>query len=386
MYTENEVLNNPSILLFDTTLPMELKLVGLSKKPNLLDAIPGEKTPEMIQTSFSNGYWNDLIKSNLNVLTDEHISLFFENADDMFVERFLDEYKTNLGPLATASLLKFKPNYYNVASIKKNDDTDWEVLRANEYMDEKTENPLLFVSEITQEKVNFLYEKFGKYALMNIPMQFQTEDMKEEILKNNPYDYVYVAFTPEIAKLFVNDYNGTIQFAMKKSKYDPFYDLRIIQILAVYGAALRYLDKQTEELQIIAIKNNPMAIEYAIKPSDTVCLTAVQLDADVIQVMENIPKNVCQYLNIPYVKPSKYNKNSKYLVSMTSLNKENCYRIYEGSKVDEILNTSCKDANLKKVKNIAKVKEITDDEIKVLDKFGLLKTVNTYFDETTTEK
>ena len=71
---------------------------------------------------------------------------------------------------------------------------------------------------------------------------------------------------------------------------------------------------------------------------------------------------------------------------MSYPDKENCYRVFNGSEIDSILNIPCIDKNMKKVKNVSKIKEITDDEIKVLTKFDLFKTTNSYFDESTLQK
>lgn len=379
MYTEQEILNNPSLILFDESLPISLKGLALTKKPSLIDAI-SDKSIDLLKIAFENGYWNDNIKENIEKMEDENIAEFFVNTDNMYLESFFQARKTVLGEKSLKSLITSHPEYYGSSLVKKSEELDWIVLNSITAMTEDTVNPLLDMFDLNSKKVQFMYEKFGKLALKNLPMEFQTEEIKMDIIKKNSYDYPYIAFTNDIAKLYVTDYLGTLPYVMKQSKYDPYYETRVLNILSVYGAALQYVEKQNENMQLIAIKNNPMSIEYAIDPSEDVCLIAVQLDKDAAEVMEYKPKSVCKFLNIPYKKASKYSSKSKYLVSM-SANGMNCYRVFDGSIIDDILNIECLDKNLKKVKNISKIKEITDEEINVLKKFNLFKTENPFFEE-----
>lgn len=376
MYTIQDIENNPNILIFEPDLPMDLKKIAIMKKPSLLEMT--DKSEELLKVAFASGYWSDDIKENLSKMDENDICGFFTKADEMFLDKYLELRTTNLSEKETIALVNRNVSYYSLPILTKSDELDWSIIKSIEYMDIESQNPLTYAFNLTSEKVEYLYQKFGKFALMGIPMEYQTLDMKKEIISKNSYDYPFIIFDKDIAQIYVSDYFGSLPYLMQKSKFDPYYDTRILMILSVYGAALQHLENQTEEAQIIAIKNNPMSIEYAIKPSELVCMTAVQLDKDVAELIVDKPKSVCKFLGIDYVKPSKYLAKSKYLITM-SQDGQNCFRVVDGVNVDEYLNMSTDDGE--KVKKISKVKEISDDEIKVLKKFGIFKTENPFFEE-----
>ena len=376
MYTIQDIENNPNILIFEPDLPMDLKKIAIMKKPSLLEMT--DKSEELLKVAFASGYWSDDIKENLSKMDENDICGFFTKADEMFLDKYLELRTTNLSEKETIALVNRNVSYYSLPILTKSDELDWSIIKSIEYMDIESQNPLTYAFNLTSEKVEYLYQKFGKFALMGIPMEYQTLDMKKEIISKNSYDYPFIIFDKDIAQIYVSDYFGSLPYLMQKSKFDPYYDTRILMILSVYGAALQHLENQTEEAQIIAIKNNPMSIEYAIKPSELVCMTAVQLDKDVAELIVDKPKSVCKFLGIDYVKPSKYSAKSKYLITM-SQDGQNCFRVVDGVNVDEYLNMSTDDGE--KVKKISKVKEISDDEIKVLKKFGIFKTENPFFEE-----
>lgn len=376
MYTIQDIENNPNILIFEPDLPMDLKKIAIMKKPSLLEMT--DKSEELLKVAFASGYWSDDIKENLSKMDENDICGFFTKADEMFLDKYLELRTTNLSEKETIALVNRNVSYYSLPILTKSDELDWSIIKSIEYMDIESQNPLTYAFNLTSEKVEYLYQKFGKFALMGIPMEYQTLDMKKEIISKNSYDYPFIIFDKDIAQIYVSDYFGSLPYLMQKSKFDPYYDTRILMILSVYGAALQHLENQTEEAQIIAIKNNPMSIEYAIKPSELVCMTAVQLDKDAAELIVDKPKSVCKFLGIDYVKPSKYSAKSKYLITM-SQDGQNCFRVVDGVNVDEYLNMSTDDGE--KVKKISKVKEISDDEIKVLKKFGIFKTENPFFEE-----
>ena len=376
MYTIQDIENNPNILIFEPDLPMDLKKIAIMKKPSLLEMT--DKSEELLKVAFASGYWSDDIKENLSKMDENDICGFFTKADEMFLDKYLELRTTNLSEKETIALVNRNVSYYSLPILTKSDELDWSIIKSIEYMDIESQNPLTYAFNLTSEKVEYLYQKFGKFALMGIPMEYQTLDMKKEIISKNSYDYPFIIFDKDIAQIYVSDYFGSLPYLMQKSKFDPYYDTRILMILSVYGAALQHLENQTEEAQIIAIKNNPMSIEYAIKPSELVCMTAVQLDKDVAELIVDKPKSVCKFLGIDYVKPSKYLAKSKYLITM-SQDGQNCFRVIDGVNVDEYLDMSTDDGE--KVKKISKVKEISDDEIKVLKKFGIFKTENPFFEE-----
>lgn len=376
MYTIQDIENNPNILIFEPDLPMDLKKIAIMKKPSLLEMT--DKSEELLKVAFASGYWSDDIKENLSKMDEDDICGFFTKTDEMFLDKYLELRTTNLSEKETITLVNRNVSYYSLPILTKSDELDWSIIKSIEYMDIESQNPLTYAFNLTSEKVEYLYQKFGKFALMGIPMEYQTLDMKKEIISKNSYDYPFIIFDKDIAQIYVSDYFGSLPYLMQKSKFDPYYDTRILMILSVYGAALQHLENQTEETQIIAIKNNPMSIEYAIKPSELVCMTAVQLDKDAAELIVDKPKSVCKFLGIDYVKPSKYSAKSKYLITM-SQDGQNCFRVVDGVNVDEYLNMSTDDGE--KVKKISKVKEISDDEIKVLKKFGIFKTENPFFEE-----
>lgn len=376
MYTIQDIENNPNILIFEPDLPMDLKKIAIMKKPSLLEMT--DKSEELLKVAFASGYWSDDIKENLSKMDEDDICGFFTKTDEMFLDKYLELRTTNLSEKETIALVNRNVSYYSLPILTKSDELDWSIIKSIEYMDIESQNPLTYAFNLTSEKVEYLYQKFGKFALMGIPMEYQTLDMKKEIISKNSYDYPFIIFDKDIAQIYVSDYFGSLPYLMQKSKFDPYYDTRILMILSVYGAALQHLENQTEEAQIIAIKNNPMSIEYAIKPSELVCMTAVQLDKDAAELIVDKPKSVCKFLGIDYVKPSKYSAKSKYLITM-SQDGQNCFRVVDGVNVDEYLNMSTDDGE--KVKKISKVKEISDDEIKVLKKFGIFKTENPFFEE-----
>lgn len=379
MYTEQDILNNPSLILFDDTISDELKTLAISKNPSLINAI-SNKSNDLLKVAFENGYWNDEIKKIVDTFDETSVAKFLSKVDTTFLEMYLETRTSKFNEKSSKILAERFPNYYGSSLVEKSDAMDWDILKSITTMDEKTNNPLLNMN-ITQDKVDFLYQKFGKYAIKDIPLEFISNDICMDIVKKNSYDYSYIPFNKDIATLYVTDYNGSLPYVMKKSKYDPFYDVRMLNILTIYGDAIQYVEKPTEEMLIVAIKNSPISIQYVENPSDDLCFLALQLDKDVANVIENKSKAVCKHLNIPYVKPSKYKKDSKYLVSMASEGYSSCFRVYEGKDVDSILAMECLDEDLKKVKNISKVKEISDDEIKVLKKFGFFKTENPFFEE-----
>ena len=362
-------------MLFDLELPMELKKVAISKKPSLLEMT--DKSVELLRIAFSVGYWSDDIKTNLTEMTEEDICGFISKTSETYLEKFL-EICGELSESESVALVGRDGSYYNLPIMKKSDELDWSIIRGLEHMDADTPNPLTYAFQLTTEKVDFLYQKFGKFALMGIPTEFQTIEMKKEIIEKNSYDYSFILFDKEIAELYVEKYFATIPYLMKQNKYDPYYNVRVLMILSIYGAALKFLEFQTEEMQIISIKNNPLALEYAVNPSETVCMLALQMDKDTAKFIKNKTKAICKFLGIQYVKPSKYDSNIKYLVAM-SQDEMSCFRVVEGKDIDSYLDMECDTGE--KVKKISKVKEISDDEIKTLKKFGIFKTVNPFFEE-----
>lgn len=384
MYTKQDILNNPSIILFDDSITDDLKKVAIAQNPSLINAI-STKSNDLLKVAFENGYWSDEIKKVVDTFDEISVAKFLSKVDTTFLEMYLETRTSKFNEESSKVLVERFPNYYGSSLVEKSDAMEWDILKSITTMDEKTNNPLLNMN-ITQDKVDFLYQKFGKYAIKDIPLEFVSNDICMDIVKKNSYDYPYIPFNKDIATLYVTDYNGSLPYVMKKSKYDPFYDIRMLNILTIYGDAIQYVENPTEEMLITAIKNSPISIQYVENPSDDLCILALQLDKDVANVIENKSKEVCKYLNIPYVKPSKYKKDSKYLVSMVSEGYSSCFRVYEGKDIDAILKMECIDDNLKKVKNISKVKEISDDEIKILKKFGFFKTENPFFEENEIEE
>lgn len=384
MYTKQDILNNPSIILFDDSITDDLKKVAIAQNPSLINAI-STKSNDLLKVAFENGYWSDEIKNVVDTFDEISVAKFLSKVDTTFLEMYLETRTSKFNKESSKVLVERFPNYYGSSLVEKSDAMEWDILKSITTMDEKTNNPLLNMN-ITQDKVDFLYQKFGKYAIKDIPLEFISNDICMDIVKKNSYDYPYIPFNKDIATLYVTDYNGSLPYVMKKSKYDPFYDIRMLNILTIYGDAIQYVENPTEEMLITAIKNSPISIQYVENPSDDLCILALQLDKDVANVIENKSKEVCKYLNIPYVKPSKYKKDSKYLVSMVSEGYSSCFRVYEGKDIDAILKMECIDENLKKVKNISKVKEISDDEIKILKKFGFFKTENPFFEENEIEE
>ena len=384
MYTKQDILNNPSIILFDDSITDDLKKVAIAQNPSLINAI-STKSNDLLKIAFENGYWSDEIKKVVDTFDEISVAKFLSKVDTTFLEMYLETRTSKFNEESSKVLVERFPNYYGSSLVEKSDAMEWDILKSITTMDEKTNNPLLNMN-ITQDKVDFLYQKFGKYAIKDIPLEFISNDICMDIVKKNSYDYPYIPFNKDIATLYTTDYNGSLPYTMKKSKYDPFYDIRMLNILTIYGDAIQYVENPTEEMLITAIKNSPISIQYVENPSDDLCILALQLDKDVANVIENKSKEVCKYLNIPYVKPSKYKKDSKYLVSMVSEGYSSCFRVYEGKDIDAILKMECIDENLKKVKNISKVKEISEDEIKILKKFGFFKTENPFFEENEIEE
>lgn len=379
--TEQDIRNNPSIIMFDEeNISEELKMVAIEMKPNLLEIL-SNKTDALIIKSFEGGHWSDTIIANLDkCIADENsVAKFMETAPEVIAEEFLGMFKGKLNSEASKQLLLRFPNLAGKATLTDSDNMDWEIINNTLYMDAKTVNPLLSMKNLTVNKVEALYKNVGKWAVLGIPQEFQTKEIKEDILKKNPYDFCFVAFDEEIAKLFIGFPGNIVEYAMTRKKNDPYYDLRVLHILNILGSALQWVDKQTEEMQITAIKNNPMAIEYVSKQTDDLCLLALKLDPAVISVIEKPSKAVCAFAGIPYVKPSKYTATSSYLVTME---KDDVvfYQVMQGDKVDSFLELPLPVIG-GKMKKIAKVKEISDIEIKMLDKFHIFRDENPFLRE-----
>ena len=379
MYTVDEIKRNPTILmLYEDELSLELKIEAIKTKPSLLNSIE-DKSLVLRQIAFEAGFWNDEIATLLDSMTVENLEGFVASAEEMYIEKFLELRKDILPETVAAKLITRNSKYYQSHLIEKSDSLDLIILENITYLDAETENPLAYIGNLTQPVVQKMYDKFGKFALMGIHSDFQTKEMKLDIIEKSVYDYSYICFDEEIAQLYVTDYISSLPYVMQRSKYDPFYDVRVLTILSIYGNALEFVENQTEEMQILAVKNCPMAIQFAKKPTDNVCLIALNADKDCADFIEHKSKEVCKFLGIKYVKPSKYSVKNKYLVTLSSQGM-NCYRVLGGDKIDAFLNTECEHDDIK-AKKIAKVKEISDDEIKVLKKFGLLKTINPFFSE-----
>lgn len=373
----NEIIMNPNlIMLFEDDCTIDQIKLGISKRPSLIDTISND-TYEVVKVAFENGYYSDKVAKYIDTYGEDEICSFISKTNDEYLKIFL-EVTENLvfTDKMTLELIKKDYTLYNQKGIKKSDEIDWEILNSIEYLDAKMKNPLTFMCNLTQEKVDFLYNKFGKLALVGISSDFQTYAMAEEILQKSAYDYPFVYFTEDVAKLFVSEYVGTVAYAMAKSKVDPYYDTRVLRILSVYGAALQYVEKQTEEMQLIAVKNNPMSIEYAITPSESVQIVAIQGDIDCGELISNKTKRVCDMLGIDYVKPSKYDKNKKYFVAL-SLTDTKAFMSVEGDKIDELLAKDSLIGNCK-ISKLAKVTEMDDEEEKVLKKFGFFKSSNPF--------
>ncbi len=378
--TEQDIRNNPSIIMFDEeNISEDLKMVAIEMKPSLLEIL-SNKSDKMIVKAFEGGHWSDTIISNLDkcVADKNSVAKFLSNAPENVAEDFLGMYKETLDEDATKQLLLRFPNLAGLATLTDSNDMDWEIINNTLYMDARTVNPLLSMKNLTQDKVDALYKNVGKWAVFGVPQEFQSKEIKEDILKKNPYDFCFVAFDEDIAKQFISLPGNVVSYAMTRKKNDPYYDLRVLHILNIMGAALQWVDKQTEEMQIAAIKNNPMALEFVSKQTDDLCLLALKLDPSVIQVIEKPSKAVCAFLGIPYVKPSKYTSTSSYLVTME---KDDVvfYQTMKGDAVDAFLELPLPNGG--KMKKIAKVKEISEDEIKVLDKFNVFKSENPFLRE-----
>lgn len=385
MFTEQDIRNNPSIIMFDEeNISEELKMVAIEMKPSLLEIL-SNKSDNMIIKAFEGGHWSDTIIANLNKCTanEDSVAKFIATAPEVVAQEFLTMYKEKLNGEASKQLLLRFPNLAGIASLTDSDDMDWEIINNTLYMDAKTVNPLLSMKNLTQDKVDTLYKNVGKWAVLGIPQEFQSKEIKEDILKKNPYDFCFVAFDEEIAKYFIGIPGHIVEYAMTQKKNDPYYDLRVLHILNILGSALQWVDKQTEEMQITAIKNNPMAIEFVKKQTDDLCLLALKLDPSVISVIEKPSKAVCAFLGIPYVKPSKYTATANYLITME---KDDIvfYQVMTGDKVDAFLDLTLPVVG-GKMKKIAKVKEISKEEIDTLEKFKIFKSENPFLREPKTE-
>jgi hypothetical protein len=380
--TIEDIRRKPDIILYEEkNLPTNFKEAAIRQNPSLIDGLT-EKTDNLLQIAFERGYWNDLIAAKVdNSLYDEDSLLsFLKNASIDNINRYLSRVDSEISVEATKVIVGSHPELYSSGRLEHNDELDWIALKGVKFVNDKTDNLLKYMGEPNQEKVNYMFERFGKYALKDLSGMWQTNEIKEAVMNNNPYDYSFIEFNAKIAKAYVDNHAEILPFLMKKNKYDPFYEDRVIFILQLKGECLEFVDKQTETMQVTAINNQPLAIEFATKPSEDLCLIAARIDKNAIGKMNNVPKSVCKEFNIPYVKPSKYNKNTKYFVAMDDGTRK-CFRTYMGSEVDAILDKDCKDEGLGKVKKIAKVKEILEEEEKILKKFGFFKTENPFFDD-----
>lgn len=379
MLNEQEIRNNPSLIMFNQDdVSEELKMVAIEMKPSLLEVL-NIKTDKMVVKAFEGGHWSDTIISNLKKCTasKDSVAKFMRNATENIAEDFLNMYHDVLNEEASKQLLLRFPNLAGNACLTGSDDMDWEVINNTFYMDAKTVNPLLSMN-ITQDKVDALFAKVRKWAVLGIPQQFQTKEIKEIILKTNPYDFRFVAFDEDIARMFIKFPGNIVEYAMTEKKDDPYYELRVLHILNIMGEALKWVTKQTEEMQIAAVKNYPMALQFIKKPSDDLCLLALKANPNVVNIIENPSKAVCAYLGIPYVKPSKYDKDKMYLVTLKQGDVISYQRL-RGDCVDAYLN---KDAvGIGKLKKIANVKQISETEMAILEKFHIFTEENPFLRE-----
>ena len=368
--TIEEIKLNPSLIMFEQDLPIEYKIEAIKSQPSILDVLI-EKPIELRELAFSLGYYSDSTLEYISKYKEDSIFSFLDKASEKNLLRFSEDCNKlgfKLPEKANISVLTLNPELY--ASMEQTEDMNWELLKNTQYIDNNYPNPLIYIKDIKQEYVDFLYNKFGVAAFEGISGEWQTEAQKLEIVHRNPYDFANIDFSENIAKYYVENCDFLLPNIMVKNKNDFFYESRVFSILSTCADAIKYIQSPTEEMCLIAIQKNPLVIEYIENPSDTVCIAAINLDANAANLIKYKSRAVCKHLNIQYVKPSKYDKNKKYLIALMD-NNSSYYTIKNGGDVDAYLATDCKNTNMK-LKDIAIVSEINDDEIATLTKFNIL--------------
>ena len=396
MLTRQEIELNPDMILFEDGVSEELVLVALEKKPSLIQVLDNP-TVEQFRTSFRNGYYNSSFNQYIEEFTKEDEAGFIKTSGDKATKAYLEVLESLERKLeADASLILVKSNleHYDSPCLTHSFELDEAVLDIAINSKEKQKvNPLTMLEEITPERVQKYYDAVGKNALIGLSGEYQPESIKLDIVQKQPYDYTYVCFDKTIAKYYVENHYNMIQFLMVKSKDDAFYKERVECMLGVCGAALQFLEKPSKEQQAIAVRQNPMSLEFVKKPTEELCLLAISFDKDAVQFVEKKTKKICEAAGIPYVKPEKYKTGTHYLVQLSAKTEQTGVLISNlillGEQVEPLLKEKVSNPNLpelasEKLKKLATVKELTDEQVAMIQSLKL-ETTN-YFLEVDCEE
>lgn len=156
------------------------------------------------------------------------------------------------------------------------------------------------------------------------------------------------------------------------------------------GWFIKYWKNQSFKLCKAAIDCNPKNIQYVKKITDKLAIYALSLDKSVLQYVKKT-KAVCDYLGISFEDKKEY-PSEYYLVKFKEDLCDEGYLIkvciVKGKDIEKFLEkTTCLsfgnlyDDNERKVKKIAQYQPITEDELKVLKKFGLDDLESGYFSD-----
>ena len=137
-------------------------------------------------------------------------------------------------------------------------------------------------------------------------IDIQTEEMCLEVVKKSPRSIQYVKeISPSICfealirnpQLFTRvrfDFSmNRIVDVLKKQSYD-FWKQAIIRngmVLEAFNKFTYY--PQSEELCLIAVKNNGLALEFVKNQTDDICFEAVKRNSMAIKYVKNQTKDLC---------------------------------------------------------------------------------------------
>ena len=163
------------------------------------------------------------------------------------------------------------------------------------------------------------------------------------------------------------------------------------EIMQEQGWFIEHVKKQSKELCIAAIKCNPHNIKHIKKASNELMLLALSLDKTVEKHLKKT-KAVCQALGIKYEAPKKVNpypaENYLIMFDENLADEGNLIKVcvVKGKDMEKFLDkkVSLSFGNLdddeeRPIKEIASYQPITEEELAVLEKFGLDDLMSGYF-------
>lgn len=399
-----DIKENPRLILKIENPTDEMKWLVLEIEPWLISEI--NPTTEMIISEFKKCHYSLInLEQPLPEIPEKDILETIKNLDLWKTMKFYSEvFKKNIriNQKIAEALVKHAYYYITDECVKPFINKDLENLAKENFKAfiKKDKNPIF----LFPTSISFSDEDWQYFVDNNLSLDHLIKNRKDiplfiqkYYIDNSFYSLEKLSINNKITKeIFLYWFNKYGEEKMKFFSNDEWFKELLAQpffeeVLEEKGFLIKYVKKPTNKLQVIAIKNNPMNLQYIQNQTEKACLLAYSLNNHVVCFIKKDTKKIREILNIKET-TSKYPEEFYYVKLNRNLaDEDDCIWnfIIKGNELQDFLNKTCTlsfgnlyDDNEKFLEDfLLEYKPITKEEIETLKKFGVDEIMTGYWEE-----